>query len=114
MVGGAATAFYINDAANILPRTAVVKTRAFLAGATAEALEVIENTNTCSKTCSRSIVFNAVVFLFSLQIGASIDGLQELLLKNPALAENTDRITKMKRVIKAVSTNQMNKYYSPT
>lgn len=30
------------------------------------------------------------------------EGLQEALLKNPALRDNVDRITKMKRVIKAV------------
>lgn len=38
------------------------------------------------------------------------EGLQEALLKNPALIDNADRITKMKRVIKAVS----NKHYSVT
>lgn len=31
------------------------------------------------------------------------EGIQEVLLKNPALIDNVDRITKMKRVIKAVS-----------
>lgn len=40
MLGAAATAFYINDAATFLPKTVVAKTRAFLAGGTAEALEV--------------------------------------------------------------------------
>lgn len=35
------------------------------------------------------------------------EGLQEALLKNPALIDNADRITKMKRVIKAVR----NKHY---
>lgn len=37
------------------------------------------------------------------QVGVRTDGLQEALLKNPGLVESADRITKMKRVIKAVS-----------
>lgn len=37
------------------------------------------------------------------------DGLQEAILKNPELSENVDRITKMKRVIKAVSNKVTNK-----
>jgi len=40
MIGAAATAFYINDAATILPRSVLAKTRAFLAGAAADVLEV--------------------------------------------------------------------------
>lgn len=42
------------------------------------------------------------------------DGLQEALLKNPAVADSADRITKMKRVIKAVRnfTVSSNKYKS--
>ncbi|XP_072245544.1 vitellogenin-1-like [Leuresthes tenuis] len=75
MIGAAATAFYINDAATILPRSVLAKTRAFLAGAAADVLE----------------------------IGVRTDGLQEALLKNPALIDSADRITKMKRVIKALS-----------
>ncbi|TKS74661.1 Vitellogenin [Collichthys lucidus] len=75
MLGAAASAFYINDAATILPRSIVAKTNAYLAGAAADVLEV----------------------------GVRTEGLQETLLKNPALRDNVDRITKMKRVIKALS-----------
>ncbi|XP_075341558.1 vitellogenin-1-like [Odontesthes bonariensis] len=75
MIGASATAFYINDAATILPRSVLAKTRAFLAGAAADVLE----------------------------IGVRTDGLQEALLKNPEFIDNADRITKMKRVIKALS-----------
>ncbi|KAL1006283.1 hypothetical protein UPYG_G00070230 [Umbra pygmaea] len=74
-VGAAATAFYINDAATILPRTFVAKARSYFAGAAADVLE----------------------------IGVRTEGLQEALLKNPTDSENVDRITKMKRVIKALS-----------
>uniref|UniRef100_A0A8C4IXH1 Phosvitin n=1 Tax=Dicentrarchus labrax TaxID=13489 RepID=A0A8C4IXH1_DICLA len=75
MLGAAASAFYINDAATILPRSIVAKTSAYLAGAAADVLEV----------------------------GVRTEGLQEALLKNPALIDNADRMTKMKRVIKALS-----------
>nr|BAE43870.1 vitellogenin [Pagrus major] len=75
MIGAAASAFYINDAATILPRSFVAKTSAYLAGAAADVLEV----------------------------GVRTEGLQEALLKNPALINNADRMTKMKRVIKALS-----------
>lgn len=40
MLGAAASAFYINDAATILPRSIVAKTSAYLAGAAADVLEV--------------------------------------------------------------------------
>ncbi|KAM8746385.1 vitellogenin-1-like [Acanthopagrus schlegelii] len=75
MIGAAASAFYINDAATLLPRSFVAKTSAYLAGAAADVLEV----------------------------GVRTEGLQEALLKNPALLDNADRLTKMKRVIKALS-----------
>ncbi|XP_033937400.1 vitellogenin-1-like isoform X2 [Pseudochaenichthys georgianus] len=75
MLGAAASAFYINDAATILPRSLMAKTTAYLAGAAADILEV----------------------------GVRTEGLQEVLLKNPELVDNVDRITKMKRVIKALS-----------
>lgn len=45
MLGAAASAFYINDAATILPRSVVVKTSAYLAGAAADVLEVKEKGN---------------------------------------------------------------------
>lgn len=40
MLGAAASAFYMNDAATMLPRSVVAKTRAYLAGAAADVLEV--------------------------------------------------------------------------
>ncbi|XP_022593896.1 vitellogenin-like [Seriola dumerili] len=75
MLGAAASAFYINDAATILPRSIVAKTSAYLAGAAADVLEV----------------------------GVRTEGLQEAILKNHAIIDSADRITKMKRVIKALS-----------
>ncbi|KAK5907203.1 hypothetical protein CesoFtcFv8_005080 [Champsocephalus esox] len=75
MLGAAASAFSINDAATILPRSLMAKTTAYLAGAAADILEV----------------------------GVRTEGLQEVLLKNPELVDNVDRLTKMKRVIKALS-----------
>lgn len=45
MLGAAASAFYINDAATILPRSIVAKTRAYFAGAAADILEVKRNEN---------------------------------------------------------------------
>nr|AWI62945.1 VtgAa [Scophthalmus maximus] len=75
MLGAAASAFYINDAATIMPRSIVAKTSAFLAGAAADVLEV----------------------------GVRTEGIQEAILKNPAVIDSADRITKMKHVIKALS-----------
>uniref|UniRef100_A0A665WGU8 Vitellogenin 5 n=1 Tax=Echeneis naucrates TaxID=173247 RepID=A0A665WGU8_ECHNA len=75
MLGAAASAFYINDAATIMPRSILAKTNAYFAGAAADVLE----------------------------IGVRTEGLQEALLKNPAIIDSTDRITKMKRIIKALS-----------
>ncbi|KAF3690857.1 Vitellogenin-1 Vitellogenin I [Channa argus] len=75
MLGAATSAFFINDAATILPKSIVAKASAYLAGAAADVLEV----------------------------GVRTEGLQEALLKNPAVTESADRITKMKRVIKALS-----------
>lgn len=40
MMGAAASAFYINDAATILPKAIVAKARTYLAGAYADVLEV--------------------------------------------------------------------------
>ncbi|XP_038855683.1 vitellogenin isoform X2 [Salvelinus namaycush] len=74
-IGAAASAFYINDAATIFPRTVVGKARTYFAGAAADVLEV----------------------------GVRTEGIQEALLKIPTDPENVDRITKMKRVIKALS-----------
>lgn len=47
MLGAAASAFYINDAATILPRSIVAKTNAYLAGAAADVLEVEGKESTC-------------------------------------------------------------------
>ncbi|XP_076582010.1 vitellogenin-like isoform X2 [Chaetodon auriga] len=75
MLGAAASTFYINDVATILPRSVVATTSAYFAGAAADVLEV----------------------------GVRTEGLQEALLKNPAFIDNADRITKMKRILKALS-----------
>lgn len=40
MMGAAASAFYINDAASILPKGIVAKARTYLAGAAADVIEV--------------------------------------------------------------------------
>ncbi|XP_034529933.1 vitellogenin 2 [Notolabrus celidotus] len=74
MVGAAASAFYVNDAATVLPRAVLAKARTYLAGAYADVLEV----------------------------GVRTEGIQEALLKHQA-PENADRVTKMKQVMKALS-----------
>ncbi|XP_030640291.1 vitellogenin-like isoform X1 [Chanos chanos] len=74
MAGAAGSAFLINDAATILPRAVVAKARAYLAGAAADVLEV----------------------------GVRTDGLQEALLKSPLADVNVDRITRMKRTLRAL------------
>ncbi|XP_056132380.1 vitellogenin-2-like [Lampris incognitus] len=75
MVGAAGTAFYINDAATVLPRTIVAKARTYLAGAYADVLE----------------------------FGVRTEGIQEALMKIPKAPENADRMTKIKEIIKALS-----------
>ncbi|XP_053287447.1 vitellogenin-1 [Pleuronectes platessa] len=75
MIGAAASAFYINDAATLLPRSFVAKAGAFLSGAAADVVEV----------------------------GVRTEGLQEALLKNPTVVDSADRITKMKRIMQALS-----------
>ncbi|XP_048107993.1 LOW QUALITY PROTEIN: vitellogenin-like [Alosa alosa] len=76
MVGAAGSAFIINDGATILPTAVVAKARAYLAGAAADVLEV----------------------------GVRTEGIQEALLKTHALEDlEDDRITKMKRVMKAIA-----------
>ena len=40
MVGAAASAFYINDAATVMPKAVVAKARTYFAGAYADVLEV--------------------------------------------------------------------------
>uniref|UniRef100_A0A8C2GGT2 Vitellogenin 2 n=1 Tax=Cyprinus carpio TaxID=7962 RepID=A0A8C2GGT2_CYPCA len=74
MIGAAGSAYMINDAATILPRAVVAKARAYLAGAAADVLE----------------------------IGVRTEGIQEALLKSPAADESVDRITKIKRTLRAL------------
>lgn len=40
MIGAAASAFYINDAATVMPKAVVAKARTYIAGAYADVLEV--------------------------------------------------------------------------
>ncbi|XP_058256178.1 vitellogenin-like [Hemibagrus wyckioides] len=74
MVGAAGSAYLINDAATTLPRAVVTRARAYLAGAAADVLEV----------------------------GVRTEGLHEALQKSHAVNENADRITNIKRTIKAL------------
>ncbi|XP_051980425.1 vitellogenin-like isoform X2 [Xyrauchen texanus] len=74
MIGAAGSAYMINDAATILPRAVVAKARAYLAGAAADVLE----------------------------IGVRTEGIQEILLQSPAADESLDRITKIKRTLRAL------------
>ncbi|KAG7217480.1 hypothetical protein INR49_021405 [Caranx melampygus] len=75
MMGAAASAFYINDAATVFPRAIVAKARTYLAGVYADVLEV----------------------------GVRAEGVQEALLKIHEAPENADRLTKMRQVMKALS-----------
>ncbi|KAI9519342.1 Vitellogenin-2 [Dissostichus eleginoides] len=75
MIGAAASTFYVNDAATLLPRAIVAKARTYFAGAYADVLEV----------------------------GVRTEGVQEALLKIKDVPANADRMTKMKRVMKALS-----------
>lgn len=50
MLGAAASAFYINDATTILPRSIVAKTSAYFTGAAADILEVNRKETLASKT----------------------------------------------------------------
>ncbi|KAA0712315.1 Vitellogenin [Triplophysa tibetana] len=75
MIGAAGSAYMINDAATILPRAVVAKARAYLAGAAADVFE----------------------------IGLRTEGIQEALLQSPAADESVDRITKLKRTLRALT-----------
>uniref|UniRef100_A0A672JLQ0 Vitellogenin domain-containing protein n=1 Tax=Salarias fasciatus TaxID=181472 RepID=A0A672JLQ0_SALFA len=75
MVGAAASAYYINEAAAFLPKTVVAKARAYLAGAYADVLE----------------------------IGVRSEGIQEALVKNQNIPQNEQRVNKMKAILKALS-----------
>nr|ABN13867.1 vitellogenin [Tanichthys albonubes] len=75
MIGAAGSAYMINDAATILPRAVVAKTRAYLAGAAADVLE----------------------------IGVRTEGIQEALLKSSAADQSVDRMTKIKRTLRALT-----------
>nr|AAZ17416.1 vitellogenin B [Morone americana] len=85
MMGAAASAFYINDAATVLPRAIVAKARTYLAGAYADVLE----------------------------LGVRTEGVQEALLKIHEAPENTERITKMRQVMKALSEWRANPLSQP-
>ncbi|XP_056614208.1 vitellogenin-like isoform X2 [Triplophysa dalaica] len=75
MIGAAGSAYMINDAATILPRAVVAKARAYLAGAAADVFE----------------------------IGVRTEGIQEALLQSPAADESVDRMTKVKRTLRALT-----------
>ncbi|XP_076880445.1 vitellogenin-like [Brachyhypopomus gauderio] len=72
MLGAAGSAFIINDGANIVPRAVVAKSRAYLAGAASDVLEV----------------------------GVRTEGLQQVVTKIQAGNENTDWMTKIKHIMK--------------
>uniref|UniRef100_H3C494 Vitellogenin 2 n=1 Tax=Tetraodon nigroviridis TaxID=99883 RepID=H3C494_TETNG len=73
MMGAAASAFYINEAATVLPKTIVAKARTYLAGAFADVIEV----------------------------GVRTEGVQEALLKMND--QNTQRIDKIKQIVQALA-----------
>uniref|UniRef100_A0A3Q3AFJ4 Vitellogenin-2-like n=1 Tax=Kryptolebias marmoratus TaxID=37003 RepID=A0A3Q3AFJ4_KRYMA len=75
MMGAAASAYYINDVATVLPRNIMAKTRTYFAGAHADVFE----------------------------FGARTEGLQEALLKIRDVPEDADRIAKMKQAIRALT-----------
>ncbi|XP_051231932.1 vitellogenin-2 [Dicentrarchus labrax] len=85
MMGAAASAFYVNDAATVLPRAIVAKARTYLAGAYADVLE----------------------------LGVRTEGVQEALLKIHEAPENAERITKMRQVMKALSEWRANPLSQP-
>uniref|UniRef100_A0A8C3AJW8 Phosvitin n=1 Tax=Cyclopterus lumpus TaxID=8103 RepID=A0A8C3AJW8_CYCLU len=79
MAGAAATAFYINDVATVLPRAIVLKAR-----------------NLSGR--------NFLLTCFSIfQVGVRTEGIQEAILKVQEGPDNADRLTKMKQVMKALS-----------
>ncbi|TNN69113.1 Vitellogenin [Liparis tanakae] len=75
MAGAAASTYYINDAATVMPRAIVAKARTYLAGTYADVIEV----------------------------GVRTEGIQEAILKIQDGPDNADRLTKMKEVMKALS-----------
>uniref|UniRef100_A0AAQ6AJD0 Phosvitin n=1 Tax=Amphiprion ocellaris TaxID=80972 RepID=A0AAQ6AJD0_AMPOC len=74
MMGAAASAYYINEAATIFPRAIMAKTRNYLAGISADVFE----------------------------FGVRTEGIQEALLKGKNIPANADRITKIKQVVAAL------------
>ncbi|XP_055020642.1 LOW QUALITY PROTEIN: vitellogenin-1-like [Boleophthalmus pectinirostris] len=72
MLGAAASIYYINEAATILPKAVIAKTSAYVAGAAADVFE----------------------------IGVRSEGFQEYFLKKES-SDVSDRTTKMQRIIKA-------------
>uniref|UniRef100_A0A8C6Q8A1 Phosvitin n=1 Tax=Nothobranchius furzeri TaxID=105023 RepID=A0A8C6Q8A1_NOTFU len=75
MLGAAASAYYINDVASVLPRTIMAKASTYFAG----------------------------VHIDVLEFGVRTEGVQEALFKVRDLPEDADRITKMKQAIKALT-----------
>lgn len=59
MLGAAANAFYINNAASILPRNVMAKASAYVSGAVADVLEVKRNEALYRWHDSISAVFNS-------------------------------------------------------
>ncbi|KPP59788.1 vitellogenin 1-like, partial [Scleropages formosus] len=75
MAGAATTAYFINDAATILPRAVVAKVRAYMVGAAADVFE----------------------------IGVRTEGIQEALMKERAADAGADRISRMRRILNALT-----------
>ncbi|TNM87973.1 hypothetical protein fugu_006194 [Takifugu bimaculatus] len=73
MMGAAASAFYVNEAATLLPKAVLAKARTYLSGAYADVIEV----------------------------GVRTDGIQEAILKMKD--ENSQRIDKITQIVKALS-----------
>lgn len=51
------------------------------------------------------ILTHQMAFFLFLQLGVRTEGIQEALMKIPKAPENAERITKMKQVMKAVSSS---------
>uniref|UniRef100_A0A3Q1GRI3 Vitellogenin-2-like n=1 Tax=Acanthochromis polyacanthus TaxID=80966 RepID=A0A3Q1GRI3_9TELE len=85
MMGAAASAYYINNAATIFPTAIMAKTRSYMAGIYADIFEV----------------------------GVRTEGIQEALLKGKNIPANADRITKIKQVVAALQNWKKNPSSKP-
>lgn len=110
MVGAAGSAFLINDATTSLPRAVITRARAYLAGAAADVLEVeialfkgVVDFIMIMECCLFFYHWHCHLLVYVNQIGVRTEGLQEALQKTAHIEENSDRITKIKRTLKAVS-----------